>query len=44
MEEHYHNAARHVTLDHPPEGWDPNGPDAQVLSDWKPPAHLKDEL
>ena len=39
----YHNPARHVTLDVPPEGWDPDGPMDQVLPDYVEPAD-KEEL
>ena len=28
----YHNAARHLSLEEPPEGWDPDGPREQALA------------
>ena len=28
---YYHNAARHLTQEDPPDGWDPSGPNEQVL-------------
>lgn len=45
---YYTNAARHLTLESPPAGWDPNGPFEQVLPDFRPSAsyadYLKDEV
>ena len=43
---YYHNAARHETLETPPRGWDPDGPEEQViqLDDSASGKRDKDEL